>query len=316
MLVPGRSESVLGRALVTLTWGWGNLTREASARKLPDTKMHKTTNTQSARHHAVSLSRDTHTHWVSLTHSYHNSKLPRVRGAAVSLARCGLSLGRVLSLRASLFRATMARPCSTPLTMTSCSRPTWKGLPEALRDALVTKKLADLGILGACPRSTVEQLGIGRRLRGRVQRLRHGRGRSLRWGRTYRYLWKLQVLWVSGSLPTPTATEPTSYRAAPTLQDDTHSGTPLLSPSTIPSACPITDNTSHDPTTSTAPVATRRKKAFKRADAAQRKNLVLGGAVRSLSTEISHQVQIQETGQRSGVFVKNEKSSLRWLKSL
>ena len=57
----------------------------------------------------------------------------------------------------------MARPTSTPFSQADFLSQSYLGqLPEALRDTLITKKLADPGILRAYPRSTLEQLGLQR----------------------------------------------------------------------------------------------------------------------------------------------------------
>ena len=57
----------------------------------------------------------------------------------------------------------MARPTSTPFSQADFLFQSYLGqLPEALRDALITKKLADPGILRAYPRFTLEQLGLQR----------------------------------------------------------------------------------------------------------------------------------------------------------
>ena len=103
---------MLGRALVTLPWGWVSLTREASSRdcvtstQTPQTRKGTKPQTQSARRHALSPSRGTHSRRVSLTHSHRaqcrtqcstSVKCTHARcGAAVLLLRCCVPGGRVL----------------------------------------------------------------------------------------------------------------------------------------------------------------------------------------------------------------------------
>ena len=72
---------MLAHALVTLPWGWENLTREASSRdcvtstQTPQTRKGTKPQTQeSARRHALSPSRGTHVRRVSLTHSLTHSR--------------------------------------------------------------------------------------------------------------------------------------------------------------------------------------------------------------------------------------------------
>ena len=109
-------------------------------------------------------------HTRSVPHTrLHNTKLPRVRGAAVSLARCDtVQVGFVptsLVVRAKR-RYALCRlhlPGLSLLRATQCSRSYLEQVPAPLRDEMYEKKLADAGMLRAYPRSDAAKLGLRER---------------------------------------------------------------------------------------------------------------------------------------------------------